>query len=204
MQESDDPPNKSRKPGADRSGRSLRPLPAAASLPVVPMKPERASRTRNSKNSQRPGFWQLLFGRKKKGTAETRLQSETTLQPSQPALDRYRDGLDLFQPGKTRPSAPPTQLGAARRLPPGRSQPSSGSTLPFKRRPDPTQLRPANQTRLERSPQNRTVLQTNTVLQPSAPTRLEGPKQRRDRRPVDPAARRDRPSPPPQPNQLGG
>jgi beta-lactamase class A len=41
------------------------------------------------------------------------------------------------------------------------------------------------------------VLQSKTVLQAEAPTRLEGKaKQRRDRRPGNPAARRDRPQPP--------
>lgn len=183
------------------------------------MRPEQAPRTRSRKQSSqrnRPNLWQFLFGRgRDKQSAATRLQSETTLQPIQPFSDRYPDGLQLFQPGRS--SHSPTQMGMSRRPVVDRSQ--SGSTLPFRKKPDPAKLdpakldsakqRPSDRTRLARSPQSRTVLQANTVLQPDAPTRLEGKrlegkrlegkrlegkvKPRRERRPANAAARRDRP-----------
>jgi beta-lactamase class A len=177
------------------------------------MRPNRTARPQSHQKSShrdRPGFWQFLFRRGKKGSAETRLQSETTLQPPQSASDRYADGLHLFQPGRVRASGASAPSAATRRPQPSKPQPgkpqpgkpqSGGSPLPFKRKPGSTQQRPSDRTRLERSPQDRhpdrTVLQTKTVLQPEAPTRLEGKvKQRRDRRPVNSAARRDRPQPP--------
>ena len=185
MLESDELPHKSRKLDADRSIRSSQ-----------SMKPEKAPRTRSSKQSSkrdRPNFWQVLFGRgKKKKSAETRLQSETTLQPIQPLSDRYPDGLDLFQPRRS--SNSPTQIGTTRRLLPDRAQSNNGSTLPSRKKSDLPKQRSSERPRPERLLQARTVLQSNTVLQPDAPTRLEGKgKQRRERRPVDPAARRDRP-----------
>ncbi|HEY9907741.1 MAG TPA: serine hydrolase [Thermosynechococcaceae cyanobacterium] len=197
MLEPEDLPRKFRRNDTDRSSRSPRPLP-----PLMQAGTQARTRSGRSSGRDRPNFWQSLFGRGKAAQRTDRGQVETTLQPLSRPSERYPDGLNLFQPQRLRSSSAPTQLPPTQ-LGPRRSTrglpPPNGSTLPFKRRPDSTRPRPADRTptRLERSPQAQTVLQSNTVLQSS--TSLQQETRRRERRPVDPQARRDRPAAPAKP-----